>query len=239
MGNDNSQSAPSKGFCASRQMYYYENKLHAINGISGVIHSYDMTAANVHDIHYLDDAKRDYHDRLMLGDKGYLSADVQQDLFETARIKLEVPCRLNQKNWRETSWAYRRFRKRIETVFSQLNDQFMMVRNYARRTCGLFTRTTAKIGAMTVLQYVNGYNHRGADILNNVYLNSANGYVMSVWLKVQQGLLLASVLVLVLVESEALAIKVLGRSGISAITSEMVWTATVVIPILLSLFPYI
>ncbi len=36
----------------------------------------------------------------------------------------------------------------------------MMVRNYAKQTCGLFTRTTAKIGAMTVLQYVNFYNHQ-------------------------------------------------------------------------------
>ena len=160
MGNDNPQSAPSKGFCASQQMYYYGYKLHAICGISGVIHSYDITAANVHDIHYLDDAKWDYHDCLMLGDQGYLSAEVQQDLFETAHIKLEVPYRLNQKNWRNPSWAYRRFRKRIETVFSQLNDQFMMVRNYAKQTGGLFTRTAAKIAAMTVLQYINFCNHR-------------------------------------------------------------------------------
>ena len=107
-----------------------------------------------------DDAKWDYHDCLMLGDKGYLSAEVQQDLFETAHIKLEVPYRLNQKNWRNPSWAYRRFRKRIETVFSQLNDQFMMVRNYAKQTGGLFTRTAAKIAAMTVLQYINFCNHR-------------------------------------------------------------------------------
>ena len=148
-------------------MYYYGYKLHAICGISGVIHSYDITAANVHDIHYLDDAKWDYHDCLMLGDKGYLSAEVQQDLFETAHIKLEVPYRLNQKNWRNPSWAYRRFRKRIETVFSQLNDQFMMVRNYAKQTGGLFTRTAAKIAAMTVLQYINFCNHRKIGIVKD------------------------------------------------------------------------
>mgnify|MGYP006988848524 CR=1 FL=1 len=33
---------------------------------------------------------------MILGDKGYLSADVQQNLFETAHISLEVPYRLNQ-----------------------------------------------------------------------------------------------------------------------------------------------
>lgn len=160
MGRDNPDALPAKGYCASQQMYYYGYKLHAICGISGVIHSYDMTPANVHDINYLDDAKWEYHDCTMLGDKGYLSAAVQLDLFETANIELEVPYRLNQKNWRPPSWAYRRFRKRIETVFSQLNDQFMMTRNYAKQTCGLFTRTAAKIAAMTVLQYVNYTNHR-------------------------------------------------------------------------------
>ena len=179
MGNDNPQSAPSKGFCASQQMYYYGYKLHAICGISGVIHSYDITAANVHDIHYLDDAKWDYHDCLMLGDKGYLSAEVQQDLFETAHIKLEVPYRLNQKNWRNPSWAYRRFRKRIETVFSQLNDQFMMVRNYAKQTGGLFTRTAAKIAAMTVLQYINFCNHRKIGLVKDaLILIQPTGYII-------------------------------------------------------------
>ena len=35
-----------------------------------------------------------------------------------------------------------------------------MVRNYAKQTGGLFTRTAAKIAAMTVLQYINFCNHR-------------------------------------------------------------------------------
>lgn len=160
MGKDNPKYAPAKGYCASQQMYYYGYKLHAICGISGVIHSYDMTAANVHDIHYLDDAKWVYHDCMMLGDKGYLSASIQLDLFESANIQLEVPYRLNQKDWRPPTWAYKRFRKRIETVFSQLNDQFMMIRNYAKQSCGLFTRTAAKIAAMTCLQYINFCNHK-------------------------------------------------------------------------------
>ncbi len=132
----------------------------AVCGIGGVMHSYDITAANVYDICYLEDVKWQYSDCMMLGDKGYLSAEVQQNLFDVARISLEVPYRLNQKNWRPPSWAYKRFRKRIETVFSQLNDQFMMIRNYAKQSCGLFTRTVAKIAALTVLQYINSCNHR-------------------------------------------------------------------------------
>ncbi len=48
----------------------------------------------------------------------------------------------------------------METLFSQLDDQFMMMRNYAKQPIGLFTRITAKIAALTVLQYVNFVNNR-------------------------------------------------------------------------------
>lgn len=160
IGKDDIEHAPSWGYCASQNMYYYGYKLHALCGISGVIHSYDMTAANVHDLQYLKDVHWEYHDCMILGDKGYLSAPVQLNLFETANITLDVPYRLNQKNWTAPSWAYRRFRKRIETVFSQLNDHLMMIRNYAKKTSGIFTRMAAKVAAFTLLQYFNFLNNK-------------------------------------------------------------------------------
>ncbi len=122
MGRGNYELAPQWGYCASQGIHYYGYKLHAICGISGVIHSYDMTAANVHDLRYLNDVQWEYYDCMLLGDKGYLSAEIQQNLFDTANINLEIPYRLNQKNWRPPTWAYKKSRKRIETLFSQLND---------------------------------------------------------------------------------------------------------------------
>ena len=80
-----------------------------------------MPAVSVHDLHYLKDVQWVYHDCMILGDKGYLSAEVQQNLFDAVNITLEVPYKLNQKNWRPPSWAYKRYWKRIETIFSQLN----------------------------------------------------------------------------------------------------------------------
>jgi len=160
MGRSDIEHAPSWGYCASQNMRYYGYKLHALCGVSGVIHSYDLTAANVHDLHYLKDIKWEYHDCTVLADKGYLSAPVQLDLFETTRISLEVPYRMNQEDWKAPSWEYKRFRKRIETVFSQLDDQFMMIRNYAKQPSGLFARMAAKIAAFTVKQYFNFLNHK-------------------------------------------------------------------------------
>ena len=39
-------------------------------------------------------------------------------------------------------------------MFSQLTDQFLVIRNYAKETCGLFARIIGKISALTVSQYV-------------------------------------------------------------------------------------
>ena len=90
--------------------------------------------------------------------KGYIGADVQLDLFETAHIRLECPYHLNQKNWNPTFIPFAKARKRIETLFSQLTDQFMVIRNYAKITNGLFTRIIGKISALTILQYMNYMN---------------------------------------------------------------------------------
>lgn len=93
----------------------------------------------------------------MLGDKGYVSEQVQLDLFETAQIKLEVPMRINQKNYKKQPYIFRKSRKRIETLFSQLCDQFMIRRNYAKSFLGFKTRILSKITAMTVIQYINKF----------------------------------------------------------------------------------
>lgn len=47
----------------------------------------------------------------------------------------------------------------IEVLFSQLFDQFMITRNYAKETEGLFTRIIGKISALTILQYID-YNKK-------------------------------------------------------------------------------
>ena len=89
-----------------------------------------------------------------------LGADVQLDLFETAHIRLECPYRVNQKDWKPTFIPLAKARKRIETLFSQLTDQFLTIRNYAKITSGLYARIIAKISALTILQYVNFINNK-------------------------------------------------------------------------------
>lgn len=102
---------------AKQGLRYYGYRLYAVSGIRGVVHSYDMTAASVHDLNFLNDVRWGYHDCMMLGDKGYLSTPVQKNLIEAANITLKVPYRLNQKHWRPQTRAYKKFLKRIETIF--------------------------------------------------------------------------------------------------------------------------
>lgn len=160
MGKTNYKKAPSFGYCASQNTYYYGYKLHAMCGLSGVIHSFDLTKASVHNIRYLNDVKYEYHDCSIFGDRGYISASMQLDLFKTANIKLEVLYGLNQKNWKPIFIPFSKARKRIETVFSEMSDQFMIERNYAKETKVLFIRIIGKISALTTLQYINYTNNK-------------------------------------------------------------------------------
>jgi len=150
-------SAPDKGFCASQQMYFYGYKIHASCSVNGVFKSLDISKASTHDIHYLNDIKQQLANCVLLGDKGYLSEEHQLDLFETAKIKLEVPMWSNQKNYKKQPYIFRKSRKRIETLFSQLCDQFMIRRNYAKTFLGFKTRILSKITALTVVQYINQF----------------------------------------------------------------------------------
>ena len=151
------ESAPSKGFCASQNNWYFGYKLHGVCSVSGIFHSLDITKAEVHDVHFLKNIKQQMSDCVLLGDRGYLSESIQLDLFQTVNVRLETPKRSNQKDYKQQPYIFRKSRKRIETLFSQLCDQFMIRRNYAKSFEGFKTRILAKITSLTLVQYINKF----------------------------------------------------------------------------------
>lgn len=161
---------PNKGYCASQNMHYYGYKLHAVCSAQGVFQSIDISPASVHDIHFLKDISDQMGDCTLLGDKGYLSAQWQLDLFSSCNITLEVPMRKNQKNYKEHPYLLRKIRKRIETLFSQLCDQFMIRRNYAKSFKGYKTRILSKITIVTIIQTINRSENRN---INNLKIKIA------------------------------------------------------------------
>jgi len=158
---ENFESSPDKGYSAVSKSYYYGYKLHLITSIRGVFQSMDMTKASVHDVHFLSDAKYSgLNNCVLLGDKGYLSKTHQLDLFTTCNVDLQTPKRNNQQVKERYPFVFKKLRKRIETLFSQLCDQFMLKRNYAKSFLGLTVRILSKITAVTILQYVNSQNNK-------------------------------------------------------------------------------
>lgn len=154
---ENNFAIPNKGYCASQNLHFYGYKLHAVCSIAGVFQSFDLSPASVHDIHYLKDIKLQMSDCVLLGDKGYLSQTIQLDLFNEVNIQLETPKRKNQKDYKPQFYSFKKYRKRIETLFSQLCDQFMIRRNYAKSFAGFKTRILAKIITLTTIQYLNKF----------------------------------------------------------------------------------
>ena len=155
------ETAPDKGYSAVSKSYYYGYKLHLVTSVRGVFSSMDMSKASVHDVHYLSDIKHsDLSNCTLIGDKGYLSKEHQVDLFSSCNIHLETPKRSNQKNREPFNYIFKRSRKRIETLFSQLCDQFMLKRNYAKTNIGVSVRILSKITAVTTLQYLNHTSHK-------------------------------------------------------------------------------
>jgi len=148
---------PTKGYCAAQKSYYFGYKLHGVCSLSGVFQSIDITPASVHDIHMLKDIKMIYSKCTLLGDMGYLSADIQLNLFETVKINLQTPMRKNQSGYKEQPYVFKKGRKRIETLFSQMCDQFRVRENFAKSFQGFKTRILSKITAMTIIQHLNKF----------------------------------------------------------------------------------
>ncbi len=126
---------------------------------------YDLLKASKHDIHYLNDIQSQLEHCVLVGDKSYLSQQWQTDLFAQSDINLQTTKQKNQKDYRKMSSYYSKFRKRIETLFSQLCDQFLIRRNYPKSFSGIARRVVTKITSLTLIQCV---IQREENQLNNI-----------------------------------------------------------------------
>ena len=163
-------TSPDFGYCAAQKMPYFGYKIHAVCTQHGIFKTFDISKASMHDIHYLHDVKSQLNHCILIGDKGYLSRQYQADLFDAAAIELATPKRANQIDFEPFNPVYRKARKRIETLFSQLCDQFMIRRNYAKSFTGFATRILSKITALTMIQWI---NLRNGNHINNLKIVAA------------------------------------------------------------------
>jgi Transposase DDE domain len=143
------------GYCAAKQQTYYGFHGHLLMTTTGVITGFSLTAANASEREALWEMVQMIHG-LLIGDKGYLSASLQQALRRTG-IDLETALRSNMQDTRPPAWValLKRLRRLIETVIGQLVERFSIEKVRARDLWHLTSRVNRKLLAHTVCRWLN------------------------------------------------------------------------------------
>lgn len=152
------QGDAAYGYCAAKKQTYYGFHGHLIISVTGVITGLSLTPANGSEREALWDMVQTIHG-LLIGDKGYLSTSLQQELQQVG-IQLETALRSNM---RETLPPARvkllmRTRRLIETVIGQLVGRFSIEKVWARDRWHLTSRLNRKLLAHTVCRWLNRHS---------------------------------------------------------------------------------
>ncbi len=132
-------------------------KLHLLVTLTGVIRDFSLASASLHDITVAPDLLGEEWDRVVLGDKGYISASLARGLQVERAVTLITPPRSNQREQRDPAFTrlLNGMRQVIETVNDQLEDQFRIGKNHAHTFGGLCARLASKLTAHTLCVYIN------------------------------------------------------------------------------------
>lgn len=152
------ETAPAKGYSAVNKGWFIGYKLHVVIFDNGVIQQSGVTKGNVHDINFLKSIDSLPSEKVLLGDRAYISKPMQLNLFENFEVRWKVPFRNNQYAYKKYPKTLKGKRQMVETVFAQLCDQFNLKRNYAKSYDGIMARLSSKISAVSILNFINFMN---------------------------------------------------------------------------------
>jgi hypothetical protein len=145
------------GKVPSKKQTIYGYKLHLLLTVGGVILDFELAGANASDLVVGEEMLHEHRDLTVIGDKAYVSAKVQRELFARRGISLVSLPRSNQKQQvpETVRQTINRIRQIVETVNNQLAEQFNIERNHAHSFWGLCTRLQTKLAAHTLCIYLN------------------------------------------------------------------------------------
>lgn len=146
------------GYCAAKKQFYYGFHGHLLITATGVITGFSLTPANGSEREALWDVVGSING-LVVGDKGYLSAPLQQEL-RALGVELETALRSNMHDPRAPAWValLKRVRRLIETVIGQLVERFSIEQVWARDLWHLTSRINRKLLAHTVCRWLNRHS---------------------------------------------------------------------------------
>lgn len=141
------------GYCAAKKLRYYGFKLHLLATHDGLVLDFALVPANRADGDLCEQLLIENERLVVLGDKAYLNAPLQQLLARRNTLTLLTPRRANQcpdPVPHPLTPLLASLRQAIATVNSQLDDHLQMERNRAKSVVGLCARIQAKLTAQTV-----------------------------------------------------------------------------------------
>jgi|SRR6478672_3564374 len=146
------------GYCAAKKQTYYGFHGHLLISATGVITGFSLTPANGSEREAVWDVVQSIQG-LLIGDKGYLSASLQQALRQV-NVELETALRSNMHDTRDPAWValLKRRRRLIETVIGQLVERFSIAKVWARDLWHLSSRFNRKLLAHTVCRWLNRHS---------------------------------------------------------------------------------
>lgn len=134
------------GKCPSKKETYFGFKVHALITLEGYITAFEITPASVDDREGLRDFAENGLGLVVLGDKGYTGERLVEDMQAKGICLLSLKPSNYKTNWpKKIRQLIFRFRRRVETVFSQLSEQMHAERVLAKSFRGLCTRLQNKI----------------------------------------------------------------------------------------------
>jgi len=144
------------GYCATKKEYYWGLHGHVVISRTGVITGLTATAANVDERVALFEVIEDIQG-LLIGDKGYISKLLHDDLIQYKSIDLQTSLRANMAETRDPHWVRQLVttRRLVETVIGQLTDRFHIQQVRARDLWHLTSRISRKILAHTMGVFLN------------------------------------------------------------------------------------
>lgn len=146
----------SFGVCESKDEKIYGFKLHLLTTIDGVITNFVLAKASPHDVSLVWDLTDCYQNLNIIGDKGYVSKALEEELLKERDTHLLAMKRKNQKEYSKKGNALlSSVRKIVETILSQLTEQFNLSRVLAKSLWGLVARINTKILAYTLANFIN------------------------------------------------------------------------------------
>jgi hypothetical protein len=145
------------GKVSSKKVTIFGYKLPFLVTLSGLILDFELAPANATGLEVGTELLEQHTGLEVLGDKGYISADVAAHLLQTRHLRLLTLPRVNQKVQvpPAVSRTFNAARQIIETVNGQLTEQFHIEHNHAHTFQGLCARLITKLTAHTLCIYLN------------------------------------------------------------------------------------